>query len=407
MTNIFEHSFVISLKERTDRLNDFFISAKNAGLENIKPFQAFRPPPNFHGIKPLTARGLGAFGCTLSHQAIITMALSMKSPQIVVFEDDAEFCENFIEKTIELYNKLPENWDIFFIGTLNIINQQFYDIGLGRGKSAWGTHCYMVNGKSFQKVLDVITTYKTALDEELTTNADLNCYYAIPSLSFQKTIKNDIDGKVSAMMNTLPSPHFNLCQNNKINNKIKIIPGGHYRDATEVAYVSAIGMVSKIKNLGYKLVGIEIGVELGRNIAYMLQECPNIMKIIGIDPYLPYNDWDKPITEEEQIKTLEKSKFYLSQYCSRFELIKKTSKEAVDLFETESVDYIFIDGDHSYEGVLLDCKLYYDKLKKGGIFMGHDWWLGSVQSAVNKFREENNITIPLNYTDNDVWYWTK
>ena len=38
----------------------------------------------------------------------------------------------------------------------------------------------------------------------------------------------------------------------------------------------------------------------------------------------------------------------------------------------EKLDFIFIDGDHTYEGVKKDYEMYYTLMKKGGIIGFHD-----------------------------------
>ena len=38
-----------------------------------------------------------------------------------------------------------------------------------------------------------------------------------------------------------------------------------------------------------------------------------------------------------------------------------------------SLDLCFIDADHTYEGVSKDILAYQSKVKKGGIFCGHDY----------------------------------
>ena len=49
-----------------------------------------------------------------------------------------------------------------------------------------------------------------------------------------------------------------------------------------------------------------------------------------------------------------------------------TSKEFSKKFSKRNYDYIYIDGDHSYEGVRLDYKLFWPRLKKGGFMAFHD-----------------------------------
>jgi len=52
--------------------------------------------------------------------------------------------------------------------------------------------------------------------------------------------------------------------------------------------------------------------------------------------------------------------------------INEDSKTAHTQFKDDSADFIFIDGDHTYDGMLADLTNYYPKLKKGGIISGHD-----------------------------------
>jgi MMP 1-O-methyltransferase len=50
------------------------------------------------------------------------------------------------------------------------------------------------------------------------------------------------------------------------------------------------------------------------------------------------------------------------------------SSQAAVLFENESIDWLFIDSDHSPEGIERDLKAWIDKVKPNGIISGHDWY---------------------------------
>lgn len=54
-------------------------------------------------------------------------------------------------------------------------------------------------------------------------------------------------------------------------------------------------------------------------------------------------------------------------------MIRALSHEVADLFADESLDYVYIDGNHAYDYVKLDLETWYPKLKKGGILAGHDY----------------------------------
>lgn len=67
-------------------------------------------------------------------------------------------------------------------------------------------------------------------------------------------------------------------------------------------------------------------------------------------------------------------------------LSKQASKEITD----KTLDWIYIDGDHSYEGVMNDLVNYYPKLKQGGFIIGDDydegnWYGDDIKRAVADF----------------------
>lgn len=69
------------------------------------------------------------------------------------------------------------------------------------------------------------------------------------------------------------------------------------------------------------------------------------------------------------------------------------SEDASKLYENESIDFIFIDADHSYEGVLNDLNLWFPKLKKQRTIAGHDYSWSGARQAVNEFFGKNKIKV--------------
>lgn len=80
--------------------------------------------------------------------------------------------------------------------------------------------------------------------------------------------------------------------------------------------------------------------------------------------------------------------------------IRKSSLEAVNDFEDESITFLFLDAAHDYENVKKDLNAWKSKVKKGGLLAGHDWTWESVRNAVNEFAKENNLSISAT---NNVW----
>ncbi len=70
--------------------------------------------------------------------------------------------------------------------------------------------------------------------------------------------------------------------------------------------------------------------------------------------------------------------------------ILTTSIQAAGLFQPSSVDFCFIDADHTYASVLADLHAWWPKVKPGGTLAGHDYrqsasWLVGVTPAVHEF----------------------
>lgn len=121
------------------------------------------------------------------------------------------------------------------------------------------------------------------------------------------------------------------------------------------------------QDMGYK-VGVEIGVwkgEFGKTLA------KSGLKLYGVDPYLYYEDsvmYGKQSVIEDAYKTAEK---VLAPY--EYTIIRKTSMEAVKDFDDESLDFVYIDGNHSFKYVAEDICEWSKKVRKGGTISGHDY----------------------------------
>ncbi len=77
----------------------------------------------------------------------------------------------------------------------------------------------------------------------------------------------------------------------------------------------------------------------------------------------------------------------------RVEIHRALSHEALETFEDASLDWVYIDGNHTYEVVKGDIALSLQKVKPNGIISGDDfWWRGGkgapVRTAVREFAAE-------------------
>ncbi|MFW5891394.1 MAG: class I SAM-dependent methyltransferase [bacterium] len=139
--------------------------------------------------------------------------------------------------------------------------------------------------------------------------------------------------------------------------------------------------VKIINHFNYK-TGVEVGICQGKNASYILENS-NLKVLYGIE------NWSVKGCRKCKKETEKKMK----KYGDRFIWKIGNSMEKVKDFADESVDFIYIDGDHKYQSVKKDFKKWYPKLRKGGLFAAHDYVktksCGVVKAADEFFKKIN------------------
>jgi hypothetical protein len=113
------------------------------------------------------------------------------------------------------------------------------------------------------------------------------------------------------------------------------------------------------------IFGIEIGVLDGETSRFFLSLNDDI-NLIGIEPFVPDSMEASLIGSEDKVNA------NVAPYKNRWGLIKDFSYNVSERFQDNSVDFIFIDGDHNYDAVKQDFQLYNPKIKTGGLIFFHD-----------------------------------
>lgn len=162
-------------------------------------------------------------------------------------------------------------------------------------------------------------------------------------------------------------------------------------------------------------VGVEIGVHKG-DLSWRLLASNRNLFLHLVDPweectggsYKTTVDHINQLTQEQQDAVMDVAMNSVSLFKGQFKVHRMTSEEAAEDFEDGSIDFVFIDGDHSYEGCANDIRLWYPKLKEGGLLSGHDYREGrnyGVMQAVNEFVQSTGK--PLRLGANYTWFVTK
>jgi hypothetical protein len=171
-----------------------------------------------------------------------------------------------------------------------------------------------------------------------------------------------------------------------------------------------------LNTLGLLGEGVELGVNSGEFSRIILNHWQG-SKLHLIDAWekqdnLVYNDLCNHASQDHYTYCYQQThnKFHNNP---RVKIHKKYSEEAVKMFQDESLDFVYLDANHSFTETYKDIENWSKKVKQGGLISGHDFvngyihnsvWFGS-KYAVVKWAEENKYQIYTSWEDNDFPSW--
>ena len=120
-------------------------------------------------------------------------------------------------------------------------------------------------------------------------------------------------------------------------------------------------------DMGYK-VGAEIGVYKGE---FTEKLCKVGLKVYGVDPWIVYRNYKKHPKEIDYEVMYDNVIEMAKKYDC--EIIRKTSMDALEDIPDESLDFVYIDGNHSIPYIIADIYEWSRKVRKGDIISGHDY----------------------------------
>ena len=159
--SMFDAAFCVNLDRRSDRWDKFLGQVPHdwpfPSIERFSAVDGKRvSPPEWW------KQGGGAWGCYRSHLALIEQALNKGQESILLFEDDAVFCDGFSQKATEFLDAVPDDWGMIYFGGQHLfVNQNpplrvndlvFRPYNLNR------THAFALRGPTMRKVYQHLCT---------------------------------------------------------------------------------------------------------------------------------------------------------------------------------------------------------------------------------------------------------
>ena len=119
----------------------------------------------------------------------------------------------------------------------------------------------------------------------------------------------------------------------------------------------------------------ELGVYRGDFAKEILKKCPIIDEYTMIDPWRNLSEWNKPANKDNDTfegffqETMQKTDFAKEKR----KVLRGKTTEIIDEIKDESLDFVYIDGDHTLKGITIDLINLWPKIKKNGFIVGDDF----------------------------------
>ena len=130
---------------------------------------------------------------------------------------------------------------------------------------------------------------------------------------------------------------------------------------------------------------VEVGCWKGRSAAFMAVEIANSGKDIRLDCIDSWPD----------ISVMEDFLVNMAPVEGRFRATRMDSAEAASLYGDGSLSFVFLDADHSFDGLCRDLLAWLPKMAPNSVFAGHDYeWHEPVRRACREILGPRDLYDP-------------
>ena len=181
--------------------------------------------------------------------------------------------------------------------------------------------------------------------------------------------------------------------------------------------------------------GVELGSFKGEYASHLTKNWNGTLYMIDVWRPLNKEEYDDTSNHQNHIDAYSQAMGNIKGYEEKTFMLRMKGKDALDLFQDQSLDFIYIDANHTYEAVVEDLRNWYPKVRPGGLIMGHDYLpdyfyedkeeknqalytfptgqpdkseyagMFGVNPAVNEFGSENNYEIKKTDEFLGTWYF--
>jgi cephalosporin hydroxylase len=133
--------------------------------------------------------------------------------------------------------------------------------------------------------------------------------------------------------------------------------------------------IGKLLNaLGY-VWGAEVGVQYGKFARTILSSWGGHLTMVDAWREFPRDQYVDlaNVDELQHLRNMAQAVENVQEFVGRYEIVRSLSNQAANRHADGSLDFAYLDADHSYAGVMKDLQAWRPKIRSGGMLCGHDY----------------------------------
>jgi glycosyl transferase family 25 len=195
-----DHKYLINLKHdinkphRLERYTNCVNEFKNHNINDVERFEAIDGSLISNDIRKNILLD-GEIGILLTHIELIKDAKTKKYKNILVFEDDVTFADDFTERFNEYITEVPNDWNMIYLGGNHVQGVQQITKHVFKMNHSYAIHVMIIRDNMYDTIINGLQNYMKAVDvfyAEL--HRQTNSYVLRPHLAFQKAGVSEIQG---------------------------------------------------------------------------------------------------------------------------------------------------------------------------------------------------------------------
>ena len=147
----FDRVVVVNLPRRPERMERFWQTLGDWPFK--RPQRHDATDGAAAGVPAGWDKGPGAWGCLLSHRALMGAAIRDHVGSLLVLEDDAYPAHDFSTRAPQFLRRVPDDWDCLMLGAQHLLPPLPVTDGVVRCVASNRTHAYALRGPFMRMLL--------------------------------------------------------------------------------------------------------------------------------------------------------------------------------------------------------------------------------------------------------------